>query len=540
MSGLRLAPFDAAGSFRPLEGAGELRRLAVQGAGATVFSGGVVLLVQIVGTVVLARLLAPRDFGVVAMVTTVSLFLSNFGLNGFTEAVLQREEINHALASNLFWINLTVCVVLTIGFAEAGSLLARFYRDPLVRPVATWVSLTIVFTSVSVIHLALLKRAMRFPAASANSIVARCASLAVSIILGLAGWGYWALVAGAVALPLAQSVGGWYLCRWVPGLPRRAVGTGSMVRFAMSVYGSFSLGFFTQNMDNLLVGWRFGAPALGFYKKAYDLFALSGSQLTAPLTNVAVSALSRVKQGSLEYRRHILSALALMAFVGMGVGADLTLVGKDVIRLLLGPKWGESGSIFAFFGPGIGIMVLYYSYGWIHLSIGRADRRLRWAAIEVTVTGLLFLLALPWGPKGIAAAWTASFWILTLPAFWYAGRPIRLGIGAVVAAVWKYFLASLLAGCTCFVIVQKFPPLLEMAGPMGAFTRLVTISALCGSLYLGAVILLYRGYEPLLQVAHLLRDMLPRYRTRGRPLIDRGAVAELATAREEDCVTSAS
>ena len=72
--------------------------------------------VQIIGTVVLARLLAPRDFGVVAMVTTVSLFLSNFGLNGFTEAVLQREEINHALASNLFWINLAPA-----WFSQSGS-----------------------------------------------------------------------------------------------------------------------------------------------------------------------------------------------------------------------------------------------------------------------------------------------------------------------------------------------------------------------------------------------------------------------------------
>lgn len=473
------------------------------------------------------------------MVTTVSLFFSNFGLNGFTEAVLQRQEIDNALASNLFWINLSVGVVLTIGFAEAGSLLARFYRDPLVSRVAAWVSLTIVFTSISVIHLALLKRAMRFPEASVNSIVARSTSLAVAIILGWVGLGYWALVAGAIVLPLTESQA-WYLCRWLPCVPRRVAGTGSAVRFAMSVYGRFGVGFFTQNMDNLLVGWRFGAPALGFYKKAYDLFALSGCQLSAPLTNVAVSALSRMKQGSVEYRRHILSALALMAFVGMGVGADLTLVGKDVIRLLLGPKWSESGRIFAFFGPGIGIMVLYYSHGWIHLSIGRADRWLRWAVVEVTFTGLLFLLALPWGPKGIAAAWTASFWILTLPAFWYAGRPIRLGIRPMVAAVWKYLLASLLAGSACFGIIGRFPVLLAMPGAVGAFKRMAILSALFGTLYLVAVVVLCRGYGPLLQVARLLRDLLPRYGHRGEPLSDSAAVAESAIAREGTCVSTAS
>lgn len=537
-SGLRLTPFDAIGSFRPANEAGELRRLAVQGAGATVLSGGVMLFIQIAGTVLLARLLTPRDFGVVAMVTTISLFLSNFGLNGFTEAVIQREEINHALASNLFWINLSAGVLLTIGFAEAGSLLARFYRDPLVSRVTTWVSLTIVCTSISVIHLALLKRAMRFPLASANDIIARGISLAVAIILACAGWGYWALVASVIALPLAQSVGAWYLCRWMPGLPRRAPGTGSTVRFAMSVYERFSLSFFTQNMDNLLVGWRFGAPALGFYKKAYDLFSLSGCQLSAPLTNVAVSALSRMKTGSSEYRRHLLSALGLMAFVGMGVGADLTLIGKDVIRLLLGPKWGESGRIFAFFGPGIGIMVLYYAHGWIHLSIGRADRWLRWAVVEVTATGLLFLMALRWGPKGIAAAWTASFWILTLPAFWYAGRPIRLGIRPVLGAVWRYLLASLLAGAACFAIVRGLPSLLAMRGPAGAFTRIVTASALLLALYLGAVVLLFRGCAPLLQIVRLLKDMRPRPAQRIQPAMEGGIVAPPATVAQQSCVSS--
>ena len=99
------------------------------------------------------------------------------------------------------------------------------------------------------------------------------------VVLAWAGWGYWALVAGTIARPLSQSVGAWFLCRWVPGLPRRADGTSSVVRFALNVYGRFSLNYSTRNMDNLLVGWRFGPTSLGFYKKAYDLFVLAANQL---------------------------------------------------------------------------------------------------------------------------------------------------------------------------------------------------------------------------------------------------------------------
>jgi len=505
-----LRPFDASGVFQPSEDDNvELRLLAVQGAGATVLSSGLGLAIQIVATAILARLLTAADFGLVTMVTTFSLLLVNFGLNGFTEAVLQWEEISHALASNLFWINLCTGALLTIGFAATGSLLARFYGEPRVAHVTIGISSTIFLTSASVLHLALLKRAMRFSATSANDILSRVVSVGVAILLASTGWGYWALVAGAVAQPLSSLMGAWFLCRWVPGLPRALAQTRSMLRFAMNVYGRFSLNYFARNLDNLLVGWRFQAQALGFYKKAYDLFALSAAQLVSPLANVAVSALRRLSKDPTQYKRYLLKSLSVTAFVGMGLGADLTLVGKDVIRLLLGPGWEEAGRIFTFFGPGIGIMLVYYTHGWIHLSIGRADRWFRWGILELISTGLLFALALPWGPVGVAAAWTLSFWILTIPAFWYAGNPINLQVSAVIATLWKYPLASLLAGCISAVISRRILPLAASSGSAGAFLRIVAISALFIAFYLSTIIILHGGCVPLLQVARLAGDIVP-------------------------------
>ena len=227
------------------------------------------------------------------------------------------------------------------------------------------------------------------------------------------------------------------------------------------------------------------------------------------LTNVAVSALSRLKRNPIEYKRHLLSAAAVTAFVGMGVGTDLTLIGRDVIRVLLGPAWEPAGRIFTFFGPGIGVMFIYSISSWIHLSIGRADRWFRWTIVELAVTGLLFVLGLPWGPAGVAVAWTASFWILTIPALWYAGKPMHLGIGPVLAAVWKYFLASLLSGCVTAVITGQLQPFVPASSWVGALARIAVVSSFFGVLYIGAVVVLYRGCAPLYQVARLLRDMVP-------------------------------
>src|SRR6185437_14644653 len=123
-----MIPFDASGAFRPRAGRHDLRRLAIRGAVASISASGLALAAQVVSTVILARLLVPADFGVVSMVTTFSLLAVSFGLNGFTEAVIQFEEIDHYTASNLFWLNSGVGLVLAIAFIAAGSLLAGFYR----------------------------------------------------------------------------------------------------------------------------------------------------------------------------------------------------------------------------------------------------------------------------------------------------------------------------------------------------------------------------------------------------------------------------
>ncbi|MGH9342978.1 MAG: lipopolysaccharide biosynthesis protein [Terriglobia bacterium] len=504
-----LRPFDASGAFAPvIPGGGDtLRRLAVRGAGMTIFSGGVGLGIQVIATVVLARILTPRDFGLVAMVTTFSLLLSNFGINGFTEAVVQREQINRNLANNLFWINLGGGVLLTCAFAAAGSALAKFYGEPLVAPITAWISVTILLTSTSVLHLALLKRAMLFPATAKNDIVSRAVSVAVSIFFAWAGWGYWALVLGACAQPLSTSIGAWFLCRWIPGRPRSMPGTGAMLKFAMYTYARFGVNYFARNSDNLLVGWRFGAPALGFYKKAYDLFSLSATQLVATTSVVAVSALSRVKDDRAQYMRYLMGAMAVMAFLGMGISGDLTLVGKDLIRVVLGPRWGLSGRIFTFFAPGIGVMILYGTHGWIHLSIGRADRWFRWGVVEWTVTILLFLGGLHWGPEGIALAWCVSFYLLIIPAMWYAGRPIGLGVGPMLAVVWRYVIASLLAAIATKLIFSSQNAFWKVPGARGAALRLVSLSITFVILYLSAIVLLYRGWQPLQKMVGLLRDM---------------------------------
>lgn len=507
-----LRPFGEDGKFLHLVDHGNVRRLATRGAGATLLSGGTGLATQVIATVVLARLLAPQDFGVVTMVTTFSLLFVNFGLNGFTEAIVQRDEMDHALASNLFWMSIAGSTLLTVGFAAAGNWLGSLYHNGDVAGIARGISITIFLTGFQVVPLALLKRAMKFSVVSANEICARIVSVIVSIAFAVAGFGYWALVAGAIAIPASASIGAFILCRWVPGRPRRAHGTRSSTSFAAFAYGRFSLGYFVNNLDNFLVGWQVGPAALGYYKKAYDLFALSFNQLSGGLTIVAVSALSRLRSHPDQYKRALLTAIGVITLLGMGLSGDLAIIGKDLILVLLGPRWTESGKLFTLFAPGIGFMLLYAAHTWIHLSIGTAARWFRWGMLEMAVTTVFLCVGLHWKAEGIAIAWVLTYWILTLPGLWYAGKPIGFSITPVIGIMWRYIIASAASYGATVLAMAKVPSLDVGSGMLWAFGRIALGTIIFSTIYAGLIILLHMSLEPLRQPVRLAREMLPRGR----------------------------
>ncbi len=504
-----MKPFQPDGSFHPIAPGKELRRTAIRGAGAAISGSAGNFVVQIGSVIILARLLAPADFGVVTMVTTFSLLLRSFGLNGFTELMMQRKDLTDSLASNLFWINLGIATILTLGFCSSGPLLALLFHNAAVTQVTRGMSLTIVISCISCLHTGLLQRAMQFRTTAIINFAGQVSQYVLSISLAMAGWHYWALVWGAVIQAAVVTTGTLFACRWMPRWPRRASGTGSGVRFAVNVYSHFAFSYFTRNTDNLLVGWRFGDRTLGFYKKAYDLFALPQSQVLAPLSAVVVSTLSRVTNDREQFQRYFLRTISLLALLGMGIGADFALVGKDIIRFLLGPGWEEAGRIFSLFGPGIGVMLLYETHGWIHLSIGRPERWFRWGLFEFSCTASLFLLMLRWGPSGVAFAWTASYFLLMFPGFWYAGKPIGLRIGPMLAVIWKFFAASAIAGCTTALIVKRIPYFAGAPSAGSALLRMIMVSLLFFGLYLCGIIVLHRGLGPLKDTLDLARAFLP-------------------------------
>ena len=502
--------------FRPLGVKSDLKRRAVRGGGATIMSQVVVTAIQIVGTIILARLLTPHDFGIVAMALTFSVFLQTLSLNGFAQAIVQSEEISQRQLSALFWIGVAFSSILAVLFALAAPLLASFYGEPDVAPVARVMAVAIVLGSLPTPHYGLLQRNMEFGVLALIAVLSRTLAFGAGIAVAVWGGGYWAIVTRHVVFPVAATVCIWTVCKWRPGVPSSIGDVGRIIRFTVNANGRMLITCLTRNLDKLLVGKFAGPTPLGFYKKAYDFFLLPVTQMSAPLTNVALSSLSRLRDRPAEYRQSFLSAVSVLAFLGIWASGVVCLTGRDVIRLLLGAQWDEAGRILAFFGPGIGILPLYATHGWLHLSLGRPHKWLLWGLFEIVVSTLCYLIAAPFGPTGMAIGLVACFALLLGPALSYAGRPVSLTAGSVFSSIWRYAVAAATAGACCWALIGHTAPFGRAVTDAGPIVRATFHLFAFSAMYVAMLLLLYRGPGPIFLVIRVLRHMLPSGMSRER------------------------
>jgi PST family polysaccharide transporter len=380
-------------------------------------------LLTVGSTMVLARLLTPRDFGLVAMVTTVVGFLRVFKDAGLSIATVHRQRITQAQVSNLFWINLGVSLLGGLLLVGAAWPIAAFYHNPRVVPIALLLSITFVFNGSTVQHQALLKRQMRFKALAVIEIGSLFSSIAVAITLAVLGYGYWALVWSMLSTEVAGLLLTWSISRWRPQLPTRKSGVGPLVSFgAHRTAGDLALAL-SRGSDNLLIGRFYGAASVGLYSRASALLLRPLEQFLNPINVVFIPALSRLQSQPKRYRSTFLrlyEAIALASFFFTGLCLALA---HPITLVLLGRKWEQAAVIFAGFTLAALCLPLATTSAWLFISQGRGRDMFYTQLVNAFAIIISFLIGLPFGPVGMAMAFSASNILVRIPLYYYrAGR----------------------------------------------------------------------------------------------------------------------
>jgi len=365
-------------------------------------SQGTQFLIQSVATIVLARLLTPADFGLVAMVATITGLGQAFADLGLSEATIQRKEITNDQVSTLFWINFAIglgLMLVTMGLAPA---LAWFYRDARLVSITLVLSLTFLFGGLRVQADAVLRRQMRFSSLAVRDIISYLVAVPTAIVLAFKGGSYWALVALPLTLNFTQMSLSWLMVNWRPGLPRRDAEVGSMIAFGGNVAASYLIVNISRSADNVLIGWHWGAGPLGLYSRAYNLLMLPVRQLSGPAGSVAVPAFSRTQDDPERFARYYLRTVNLILWISAPVFGFLFVAAQPVIVLMLGHQWGEAGPVFQILTISALGQLLLDSTIWLLVSRGQSRRLLKLLLIFSPILVCSYAIGLPFGIKGVA------------------------------------------------------------------------------------------------------------------------------------------
>jgi PST family polysaccharide transporter len=411
--------------------------VAARGTAITLLVQVLRVVVQFGSVVVLARLLVPEDFGLVAMVTAVIGLADLVRDLGLSTAAMQSPTLSEGERDNLFWANLLIGLGCSLLVVAATPLIVLLYDEPRLTGIVLALAPVFALSGFTTQFRAGLARQMRFKALGFSELGGQAVAAAVAIALAVAGFGLWALVVQQVLTAAAVAVICVVLAGWWPGLPRRSVSIRRFLRFGVGVFGTESIGYLTKNVDNIAIGAVYGAAPLGLYSRAYQLMRMPLQQINAPLNNVVLPVLRHVQRDDREFLRYLGRAQLVLVYTTTVVFAVLGGLAEPVVLVLFGDVWVGVAPILAVLAVAGVFRAAAGIPWWAYLARGKSGALFR----QRLVTGLLGVVAIlagvPWGAVGVATGVAVGAVLAWVIGLWHVGRVTGLNTRPLLAHALK-------------------------------------------------------------------------------------------------------
>lgn len=379
--------------------------------------------IQLVSTIILARLLEPSDFGLVAIVMTVINFLDLFRDFGLTAAILQSKEVTPRQWSSLLWLSVALGIVFTAAVAASSGLVAHVFDDDRLVLITLVAAPTLLVNGLSVPLQAAVQRDLRFSTLAAIDVMAMLIGVILGTIAAFFGCGVWSLIVLAGSGLVYRLIALWVAARPHFGPPRIQRDILPMLSVGGNVLGTQVINYSVRNLDNVLIGQQYPAAVLGQYSRAYALFLLPLQQINGPLVRVALPVLSTLQSDGERFRRYIRAALLVIGYVTFPVYAISAAISDQFIRVLLGPGWSQAATVFALLSLAGIAQVVANVQGWIYISLGHTRRHMAYTAVWSIFVVASYVVGLAWnGIEGLALLYGLTTLALLIPGFWYAIR----------------------------------------------------------------------------------------------------------------------
>ena len=398
---------------------------------------------RFVSSIVLARLLSPNDYGLMAMATVVTGLLAACRDAGTGAVIVQKKTVSRELLSSLFVLNGGIGVFFFVLLSVFGSVIAEFYQNPEVGPVCQVLGLSFLLGSVGLVDNAVLRREMLFDRLATVTLLVAVVQGGTAISMAYMGYGVWALVGSNVVGELAFSTMMRVRSPWRFELGFRWAHLREVLAFSMNMTAANLVAYLTKGADKLVIGRVLGSSHLGFYSLAYSLCAVPVDAVTGILNRVLFPAMSRLQGDKAELGRAFERAIGGVSFIVCPAMLGLCVVAAPFVEAVLGPKWRPVVPVVMILSPAAMLSSVGFSTsGNVCLAMGRGDIMLWWSFIAAAGVALSAMVGVMWGIVGVALAYGTSLVFLGSLSVIVGCRLVDLPIRNILGAVRPYFFAS--------------------------------------------------------------------------------------------------
>lgn len=385
------------------------------------------VILQFFQIAILARLLTPEDFGLMAIIAALVAILGLFSDLGLSKAIIHHSEITSEQLSSLYWLNLGAALLLMLGMAGTAPLIGYLYSEPRLVPILIIAGLVFPFGAIGYQFRVLAEKGLRFSILARVEMASNLFGFVCAITIALAGGGVWAIVAGMLASAACASALSWWLLSlgWRPGWHLHVAECRSFLHFGGYSIGETLANTVRMQTDVFIGGLLFGPAALGLYSLPRELGLRIAFMINPIITRVGFPVMSRTQQDTFQLKAIYLQILRMTASVNFPIYLALALFAEETVVLLFGERWGRSALYLQIFSVLGLIRSTGNPSGSLLYAVGRARLAFWWNMALLTIVPPVLLIGASLGDM-TGLAWTMLIVQVGIfvPAWWFLIRPL--------------------------------------------------------------------------------------------------------------------
>ena len=369
------------------------------------------LVVSICVTMILARLLSPKEYGVIAIATVIISFLQMFCTMGLGPAIIQRDDLNEKNLNSIFTFSLVVGLLLATLFFLASGLVAEFYGEPLLKPVCRILSIQVFFAAANMVPNALMNKNKKFKDLARRTLALHVLSGSVSIVMAWRGAGVYALLVSPVFSAIGIFIWNRFFYKVNVDFSFDMEPMKRVFSFAFYQFMFDFVNYFSRNLDKIIIGKCMGVNALGVYEKSYRLMQLPLNNISSVINPVLQPVLKTLQNDRVELSLKYQKVVRFVATLSFPIGVFLAGTAYEVIHIFYGARWDNAIPVFRILALSLPLQMILSTSGAICMVCNNTKMQF-WLGVRNMMTTVLgFFVAALFFKTIEAVAWA---WTLTL------------------------------------------------------------------------------------------------------------------------------